>query len=74
VVVAHLYLRGAKVLNLTDFQVVDEAALNALGNDDYLKLRELGALAMVYCHLEFFDSWNALAYQATLRKAQEASS
>jgi hypothetical protein len=63
-------LEGREVLNLTDFQVVDETALNALGNDDFLSLRASGALAMIYCHLASTNSWNSLAFQATARKAK----
>jgi hypothetical protein len=54
-------LDSGEVLNLTDFQVVDEAALNALGDSDFLDLRKSGALAMIYCHLASSNSWNALA-------------
>ncbi|EHK59358.1 SapC family protein [Mesorhizobium alhagi CCNWXJ12-2] len=63
-------LEGREVLNLTDFQVVDEAALNALGDDDFLKLRKSGALAMIYCPLASSNSWNSLAYQAKARKSK----
>ena len=63
-------LEGREVLNLTDFQVVDEAALNALGDDDFLKLRKSGALAMIYCHLASSNSWNSLAFQAKSRKSK----
>jgi hypothetical protein len=63
-------LDNKEVLNLTDFQVVDEAALNALSDGDFLDLRKSGALALIYCHLASSHSWNALAYQATLRKAR----
>lgn len=62
-------LEGREVLNLTDFQVIDEAALNALGNDEFLKLRKSGALALIYCHLASSNSWNSLAHQAKMRKA-----
>ena len=63
-------LEGREVLNLTDFQVVDEAALNALGDDDFLQLRKSGALALIYCHLASSNSWNSLAFQAKARKAK----
>lgn len=61
-------LEGGEVLNLTDFQVVDEAALNKLGNDDFLDLRRSGALALVYCHLASMNSWPSLVHQARNRK------
>jgi SapC len=60
-------LENREVLNLTDFQVVDEAALNALSDSDFLDLRKSGALAMIYCHLASTNSWNALAHQAKVR-------
>jgi hypothetical protein len=63
-------LEGREVLNLTDFQVVDEAALNALGDDDFLQLRRSGALALIYCHLASSNSWNSLAFQAKSRKSK----
>jgi SapC len=61
-------LDSGEVLNLSDFQVVDEAALNALGDSDFLDLRRSGALAMIYCHLASFHSWNALVHRAQVRK------
>jgi hypothetical protein len=48
-------------LNLADFQVVDEAALNALSDGDFLDLRTRRA-ALIYCHLASPHSWNALTY------------
>lgn len=63
-------LENKEVLNLTDFQVVDEAALNAVSDGDFLDLRKSGALALIYCHLASSHSWNALAYQATSRKTR----
>jgi hypothetical protein len=63
-------LEGREVLNLTDFQVVDEAALNALGDDDFLQLRRSGALALIYCRLASSNSWNSLAFQAKSRKSK----
>ncbi|GLS32472.1 SapC protein [Mesorhizobium albiziae] len=60
-------LDSGEVLNLSDFQVVDESALNALGDSNFLDLRTSGALAMIYCHLASSNSWNALAHQAQVR-------
>lgn len=60
-------LESREVLNLTDFQVIDEAALNVLGNDDFLTLRKSGALALIYCHLASSNSWSSLVYQAKVR-------
>jgi hypothetical protein len=61
------------VLNVTDFQVVDEAALNALSDSDFLDLRKSGALAMIYCHLASSNSWSALAHQAQARSRTTVS-
>ncbi|RAZ91303.1 SapC family protein [Mesorhizobium hawassense] len=61
-------LEGGEVLNLTDFQVIDEQALNKLGDEAFLDLRKSGALALIYCHLASSNSWSSLVYQASLRK------
>ncbi|WP_217571393.1 SapC family protein [Mesorhizobium sp. GbtcB19] len=61
-------LEGGEVLNLTDFQVIDEQALNKLSNEAFLDLRKSGALAMIYCQLASSNSWSSLVYQAALRK------
>ncbi len=60
-------LEGGEVLNLTDFQTIDEAALNALPDADFLALRKSGALALIYCHLASSNSWASLVHQATVR-------
>jgi hypothetical protein len=41
---------------------------STLGADS--QISESGALTLIYCHLASSHSWNALAYQATLRKAR----
>lgn len=61
-------LESGEVLNVTDFQVVDEPAFNRLSDDAFLDLRKSGALALVYCHLASVNSWPSLMYQAKLRK------
>ena len=66
-------LENREVLNVTDFQVVDEAALNALSDSDFLDLRKSGALAMIYCHLASSNSWSALAHQAQARSRTTVS-
>ncbi|TIX65020.1 MAG: SapC family protein [Mesorhizobium sp.] len=64
-------LEGGEVLNLTDFQVIDEAALNKLSDEAFLDLRKSGALGMLYCHLASSNSWTSLVYQASIRKARK---
>lgn len=59
-------LAGGDVFNLTDFQVVDEAALNRLDDAAFLDLRRSGALALIYCHLASANSWSSLLHQAKL--------
>lgn len=61
-------LDGGEQLNLTDFNVIDEAALNKLPDADFLELRRSGALAMIYCHLASMNSWSSLVFQAAQRK------
>lgn len=65
-------LESGEVLNLTDFQVIDEAALNALSDEAYLELRRSGALPLVYCHLASMNSWSSLLHQARRRPAGSA--
>lgn len=57
-------LPGGEVLNLTDFHVIDEEALNKLSDEDFLGLRTAGALPLVYCHLASMNSWSSLLHQA----------
>ncbi|AZO40322.1 SapC family protein [Mesorhizobium sp. M7D.F.Ca.US.005.01.1.1] len=63
-------LEGGEVLNLTDFQVIDEPAFNGLSDEAFLDLRKSGALGMLYCHLASTNSWASLVHQASLRKAE----
>lgn len=60
-------LEGGEVLNLTDFQVIDEPAFNKLSDEAFLDLRKSGALGLVYCHLASSNSWTSLVYQASIR-------
>ncbi len=61
-------LEGGEILNLTDFQAIDEQALNKLADEAFIDLRKSGALALIYCHLASSNSWSSLVYQASLRK------
>jgi hypothetical protein len=62
-------LPGGEVLNLTDFEVIDEEAFNKLSDEAFLDLRKSGALGLIYCHLASTNSWTSLIHQAALRKA-----
>ncbi|WP_281015707.1 MULTISPECIES: SapC family protein [unclassified Mesorhizobium] len=53
-------LEGGEVLNLTDFQVIDEVAFNKLSDEAFFDLRKSGALGMLYCHLASSNSWTSL--------------
>lgn len=60
-------LDGGEVLNLTDFQVIDEQAFNSLSDEAFLDLRRSGALTLLYCHLASTNSWASLVHQAQKR-------
>jgi hypothetical protein len=62
-------LPGGEVLNLTDFQVIDEEAFNKLSDEAFLDLRKSGALTLIYCHLASTNSWTSLIHQAAVLKA-----
>lgn len=53
-------LADGSSFNLTDFEVIDEAALNELPDAAFLELRHGGALALIYCHLASMNSWSSL--------------
>lgn len=57
-------LSGGESLKLTDFHVVDEAALNALPDEAWLALRAQGALAAAYCQLVSMNAWAGLSRRA----------
>lgn len=57
-------LPDGSVFNLTDFQVIDEAAFNALPDAAFLELRASGALPLIYCHLASMNSWASLIERA----------
>lgn len=62
-------LETGEILNLTDFQVIDEDAFNKLSDEAFLDLRRSGALTLVYCHLASTNSWSSLIHQAGAHKA-----
>ncbi|MGI9463313.1 MAG: SapC family protein [Aestuariivirgaceae bacterium] len=53
-------LKSGEKLELRDFRIIDEEKLNALPDDDFIALRQSGALAVIYCHLMSMNSWPAL--------------
>ncbi len=57
-------LETGETLALTDFQIVDEAKLNAQTDDAFVALRKSGALAAIYCHLVSMNSWATLVRRA----------
>ena len=44
---------------------IDEQALNALGNDDFIEIRQAGALPLIYCQLLSMQHLQALGQLAT---------
>jgi len=46
--------------NITGFKGIDEAKLNALDDDAFLKLRKTGALGAIYCQLASSNTWQSL--------------
>lgn len=61
-------LAGGETLTLTDFEVVDEAALNALPPDRFLALREAGALPAAWCQMISMQCWGRLTRLAEARR------
>ena len=56
---------------------INEAALNALSNEDFLEVRQSGALSVVYCQLISMHNLKNLAplyAQRRAAKAQESMS
>ncbi len=66
---SNITLSDDEKFNITGFHLVDEAKLNAMNDEDYIKLRKADALATIYCHLASMNSWNSLLHQAKQRNA-----
>jgi len=62
-------LANGNSLTLKDFKIIDEKRLRELGDDDFLSLRNSGALAASYCHLVSLNSWQHLFRRASARTA-----
>lgn len=60
-------LGDGQAFNITGFQLVDEARLLAMSDEEFLKLRKADALATIYCHLASMNSWTSILHQASLR-------
>jgi len=60
-------LSGGETLRLTDFHVIDEAAIDALSDEAWLTLRRTGAAAAAYCQLVSMNNWQALSRRAEAR-------
>ncbi len=56
-------LDSGETINLTDFLVIDEAALNKLDDRSFLQLRAAGALPVIYCQMASMNSWNSLLHE-----------
>lgn len=58
--VSKVTLESGEILNLTDFQVIDEAAFNKLSDEVFSRTEKIRALALLYCHLASMNSWSLL--------------
>jgi hypothetical protein len=58
---ATLRLKSGDTAAVTDFRIVDEAALGALPDEDFLKLRRADLLGAAYCALLSQSRWARLA-------------
>lgn len=57
---ARFTLPSGQTLSVTDFRVIDENKLNALGDSDFLALRRDRLLAGLHCHLLSLNGWQDL--------------
>ena len=57
---ANINLESGEQLSVTDFKVVDEARFNDLSDEKFIKLRKIGAISAVYCHLISTGNWSNL--------------
>ena len=61
-------LPNGEILNLSDFHMIDEVAVNDLSDANFLCLRKSGALSLIFCHLASTNSWHSLLYRASQRR------
>ncbi|MBI1179389.1 MAG: SapC family protein [Alphaproteobacteria bacterium] len=62
-------LESGEKVSLTGFKLVDEKKFNDLPNAEFLKLREEGALPVIYCQLISMHSWQNLIAREALKIA-----
>ncbi len=67
---AKVALRSGTPRTLTGFRVIDEAKLNALGDNVFLEWRRRGWIQLVYTHLSSQGCWAALVDRANRREAE----
>ena len=61
-------LESGEKVSLTGFKLVDEKKFNDLPDEDFAKLRQAGALPVVYCHLISMHSWQNLISREAQKK------
>ena len=54
---ANINFESGEQLSVTDFKVVDEARFNDLSDEKFIKLRKIGAISAIYCHLISTGNW-----------------
>lgn len=66
---AHFDFKGGQQVTLQGFRIVDQAKLRALPDAVFLRWRNKGYLALVYCHLFSMKSWENVLNLASQRNA-----
>ena len=64
---ANINLDSGEQISVTDFKVVDEARFNDLSDEKFIKLRKIGAISAVYCHLISTGNWANLVELSVAR-------
>jgi hypothetical protein len=57
---------------VAEYYAVSEEKLNKLPSEDFVKLRDNGALGQIYAHLISTLGWDKLYAKALVRRQQEA--
>ena len=69
---ADITLVNGQRLAMSGFKVIDEARFNKLPDDEFLRWRANGWLALVYCHLLSINTWPSLINQVQESAVAEA--
>ena len=69
---ADITLADGQCLAMSGFKVIDEARFNKLPDAEFLRWRENGWLALVYCHLLSINTWPSLVNQVQSPAPSEA--